>query len=205
MLYTTILCRLWYKDSSKEFANSKFIDMIESMNITVKVTMSPFRNSLLESNSLLERHNLIIADMIDKVLEESKHLDMDLTLAWCLNAKNSQANVHGFSTFQLVFGQNPKLPSTSINKPPALIQHDTSEILTDNVTVLQKARQAFIISESSEEIQRASNNIQTSEDTKYITGDSVYFKRIDEKCWSSPGKALGQDGRQVLVKYGSNY
>ena len=140
--------------------------MIESMNITVKVTMSPFRNSLLESNSLLERHNLIIADMIDKVLEESKHLDMDLTLAWCLNAKNSQANVHGFSTFQLVFGQNPKLPSTSINKPPALIQHDTSEILTDNVTVLQKARQAFIISESSEEIQRASNNIQTSEDTK---------------------------------------
>ena len=75
--------------------------MIESMNITVKVTMSPFRKGILE------RHNLIIADMIDKVLEESKHLDMDLTLAWCLNAKNSQANVHGFSTFQLVFGQKP--------------------------------------------------------------------------------------------------
>ena len=160
VLYTTILCRLWYKDSSKEFANLKFIDMIESMNITVKVTMSPFRKGILE------RHNLIIADMIDKVLEESKHLDMDLTLAWCLNAKNSQANVHGFSTFQLVFGQNPKLPSTSINKPPALIQHDTSEILTGNVTALQKAGQAFIISESSEKIQRASINIQTSEGTK---------------------------------------
>ena len=98
-------------DNGGEFANSKFIDMAESMNNTVKVTAaeSPF------SNGLVERHNFIIADMMDKVLEEAQHLDMDLTLAWCLNAKNSLANVHGFSPFQLVFGQNPKLPSTFTN------------------------------------------------------------------------------------------
>ena len=71
-----------------------------------------------------------------------------------------------FPHSNLYLDKNPKLPSTSINKPPALIQHDTSEILTDNVTALQKAGQAFIISESSEKIQRASNNIQTSEGTK---------------------------------------
>ena len=53
-----------------------------------------------------------MADMMDKVLEESQHLDMDLTLVWCLNAKNPQANVHGFTPFQLAFGQNPKVPST---------------------------------------------------------------------------------------------
>ena len=93
---------------SGEFANSKIIDMVESMNIKVKVTVveSPF------SNGLVERHNFIMADMMDKVLEESQHLDMDLTLVWCLNAKNPQANVHGFTPFQLAFGQNPKLPST---------------------------------------------------------------------------------------------
>ena len=114
----------------------------------VKVTAaeSPF------SNGLVERHNFIIADMMDKVLEESQHLDMDLTLAWCLNAKNSLANVHGFSPFQLVFGQNPKLPSTFTNKTPALLQYDNSKILIDNVTALHKARQAFISSESSEKI-----------------------------------------------------
>ena len=41
--------------------------MTEPMNITVKVTAaeSPFSNGLVES------HNFIIADMTDKLLEES--------------------------------------------------------------------------------------------------------------------------------------
>ena len=141
-------------DNSGEFANLKFTDIAESMNITVKVTTaeSPF------SNGLAERHNFIIADMMDKVKEESQHLGMYLTLAWCPNAKNSIANVHGFSPFQLVSGQNPKLPSTFTNKSPALLQYDTSKILTDNLTALDKARQAFISSESSEKIRTTLNN-----------------------------------------------
>ena len=95
---------------------------------------------------------------MDKVLEESQHFDMNLTLTWCLNAKNSLANVHGFSPFQLVFGQNFKLPSTFTEKPPALIQHDTSTILTENLTARHKERQAFISTESSQRIRRALNN-----------------------------------------------
>ena len=132
-------------DNGREFAILKFVDIAESMNITVKVTAaeSPF------NSGLVERHSFTIADMIDKELEESQHLNMYLTLAWCLAVKNLLANVHGFSLFQLVFGENPKLPSNFTNKPPALIQHDTSTILADNLTVLHKARQAFISSESS--------------------------------------------------------
>ena len=51
----------------------------------------------------------------------------------------------------------------------------------------------------------SNNNVQTREDTKYITRDSVYFKKINEKQSRGPGKALGHDGQQVLVQYGSNY
>ena len=65
-------------DNEREFTNSKFIDMAKSINITGKVTAA----ESLFSNVLVERHNFIIADMMDKVLEESQHLDMDLTLAW---------------------------------------------------------------------------------------------------------------------------
>ena len=70
--------------------------MCEAMNITVKVTVaeSPF------SNGLIERHNMIIANMLDKILEDQQ-LDLDITLS-CLNAKTSLANIHGFSPFQLV-------------------------------------------------------------------------------------------------------
>ena len=54
-------------DNGGEFANSQFLEKSEAMNITVKVTAaeSPF------SNGLVERHNMIIAYMLDKVLEDN--------------------------------------------------------------------------------------------------------------------------------------
>ena len=94
------------------------------------------------------------------------------------DAKNSLANVHGFSPFQLALGQNPKLPSTFNDRPPAFETIDSSNILTNNLVALHKARQAFIASESSEKLRRAlRHNVRTTGDIKYITGDSVYFKR----------------------------
>ena len=98
------------------------------MSITINVTAaeSPF------SNGLVERHNMIIANMLDKILEDQQ-LDLDIALSWCLNAKNSLANVHGFSPFQLVFGQNPKLTLIFNDKPPAFTASDSNKILTDNL------------------------------------------------------------------------
>ena len=111
-----------------------------------------------------------------------------------------------FFTISTYICTNAKLPSTFTDKPPALIQHGTSKILTDTLTTLNKTRQAFILSESTEKIRWAlNNNVQTSGDTKYITGGNVYFKKINEKQWRGPGKVSGQDGRQVLIKCGSNY
>ena len=116
------------------------------------------------------------------------------------------ANVHWFSPVQLALGQNPRLPSTFVDKLPALTPVATSKILADNLTVLHRAREAFIQSESSEKLRRALNhNIRTSGDIKYLSGDSVFFKRANERHWRGPRKVLGQDGQQVLVKYGSRY
>ena len=130
-------------DNGGEFANSEFLDMCESLNIIVKSTAaeSPF------SNGLVERHNLIIADMLDKILEENS-IEFDLALAWCPNAKKSITNVHGFSPFQLAIGQNPKLPSVFTDRPPALTISESNKILTSNLTALHKAREAFIASEN---------------------------------------------------------
>ena len=150
-------------DNGGEFANAEFLQMCEAMNITVKVTAaeSPF------SNGLVQRHSFIIANMMDKTLEESQ-FGLDLALSWCLNVKNSLTNVHGFSSFQLALGQNLRLPSTFIDKTPALTPSITSKILTENLAVLHKAREAFVAYENSDKIRRAlSNNIRTPGDTKY--------------------------------------
>ena len=57
--------------------------MCETMNIVFKLTAAgaPY------SNGLVERHNLIIANMLDKVPEEL-NIDINLALSWCINAKN---------------------------------------------------------------------------------------------------------------------
>ena len=64
-------------DNGAEFANSSFIDMWKSMNIVFKFTAAeaPF------STGLVERHNMIITDMLDKVLNES-NIDINLALSW---------------------------------------------------------------------------------------------------------------------------
>ena len=184
-----------------EFANQKFLDMCESMNITVKTTgaESPW------SNGLVERDNLIISEMLDKFLEDGS-CDFEVALPWCVNAKKSLQNVHGFSPFQLALGQNPRLPSVTDDKPPAYTPRSSTKALRDNLDAIHKARESFIQIESSERIRRALNhNVGTSSDTKFLTGDSVYHKRANERRWRGPGKVLGQDGQQVLIKHGSTY
>ena len=87
----------FFSNNGGEFMNSMFIEMCEQMNISGKNTAgrSPW------SNGMVEHHNLVISEMLDRFLAESK-CDFDLALAWCLSAKNSLHNVNGFTPFQIV-------------------------------------------------------------------------------------------------------
>ena len=70
-------------DNGGEFINEDFVTLCESFNIAVQATgaEAPW------SNGLVERHNLVLSDMLDKVMEDT-YCDFDVALAWCLNAKN---------------------------------------------------------------------------------------------------------------------
>ena len=82
----------------------------------------------------------------------------------------------------------------------------SSKILRDYLNALHSARKAFIESENSERIKRALNhNNRSSGDTKYMTGDVVFYKRNDSQLWKGPGTVIGQDGQQILIKHGSTY
>ena len=54
-------------DNGGELTNSKFIEMTESLGVIVKTTAgeSPW------SNALIERHNSVLIEMLDKVLEDT--------------------------------------------------------------------------------------------------------------------------------------
>ena len=69
-------------DNSGEFANDHFTNMCEAMNINFKLTSTESPSS----NSLIERHNLILGDILERILEESTN-NIDIEVAWAINAK----------------------------------------------------------------------------------------------------------------------
>ena len=48
---------------------------------------------------------------VEKILEDDPTIELDVALAWTVNAKNAIFSHKGFSPYQLVLGQNPNLPS----------------------------------------------------------------------------------------------
>ena len=121
-------------DNGGEFVNDDFLKLCEEFNIKVKTTgaKAPW------SNGLVEHHNLVLSEMLNKVLDDTK-CPFDIALQWCVNAKNSLHNAHDFSPYQLALGQNPRLLVLLSDKPPALESNSSSEIIRQNLNALHCA------------------------------------------------------------------
>ena len=186
-----------FSDNGGEFNNAEARDMAENFNIEVLTTAaySPW------SNGLLERHNHTLTNMLLKIKHE-KDCSWDTAMCWALMAKNALQNVHGFSPNQLVFGQNPNLPSVLVDKPPALEGSTMSTVVGNHITALHAARKSFTESECSERIRRALRKQTRPSGNCYFTGDKVYYKRPDSVEWKGPGVVIGQQGSVVFVRHG---
>ena len=119
-------------DNGEEFANEKYKDTCENLNIQVLNTagQSPWQNGLCE------RNHAVVDRCPEKILEDNPDAPIDMALAWTVNAKNSLQMWSGYSSYQLVFGQNPNIPGVMIDKPPALEGSSTSETFAKHVNTL---------------------------------------------------------------------
>ena len=187
-----------YTDNGGEFNSQIFRDMAENLNMSVKTTAgySPW------SNGIVERHNATLTETLNKI-RESSNLSWETALSWAVNAKNSLINVYGYSPYQIVFGRNPNLPSTLVNKPPALEGETMSKAMGKHLVGLHEARKAFVSSESSEKISRALRKQIRPSGEKVKNGDKVYFLRDNQ--WKGPGTVIGQDNVVVFIRYGGSY
>ncbi|CAG2221800.1 unnamed protein product [Mytilus edulis] len=187
-----------YTDNGGEFNSQIFRDMAENLNMSVKTTAgySP------SSNAIVERHNATLTETVKKV-RESSYLSWETAISWAVNAKNSLVNVYGYSPYQIVFGRNPNLPSTLVNKPPALEGETMSKTMGKHLVGLHEARKAFVASESSEKIRRALRKQVRPSGEKFRNGDKVYFLRDNQ--WKGPGTVIGQDNVVVFIRYGGTY
>ena len=107
------------------------------------------------SNGLCERNHAVVDEMVAKIKAEQPDLPLKVALSWAVNAKNCLQMVGGFSPYQLVYGRNPKLPSTLSDELPALEGTTSSEMVAKHLNASHSARKAFIAAEASEKIRRA--------------------------------------------------
>ena len=187
-------------DNGGEFVNQQFNEMCQTMGIEIKT--SPSESPWC--NGTVERHNGILAKMIESIMEDTG-CNLDIAIAWSVNAKNSLNSVFGFSSHQFVFGQNPKVPGllNDDQKLPMLNDQTSSKVVAEHLTALNEARRKFIELENSSRLKRAlQERVQESSNIRYTCGDIVYFKRNKEKVWNGPASVVGQINNQVLIKQG---
>ena len=186
-----------FSDNGGEFNNDlmRILGDFYNIRMTCTAAESPW------SNGACERLNAILSISTQRVLDDLG-CSMEVALAWSVAARNTLHNFSGFSPAQLVLGFNPAYPNLVDADPPALENVDNSSVIAHNLNAMHSARREFMKCEYDERIRRALLHQVREDDAKEVSmGDSVYFNRQDNK-WHGPGKVIGRDGKQILVKQG---
>ena len=126
-------------DNGGKFINDEFITLSETLNINIHTTGA----GSSWSNGIVERHNFVLSEMLNKVLEEN-HCSLDMVLAWYVTTKNYLQNVHRFSPLQVAVGQNPSLPCATTDRVSASSPMQTCEIIRQQLNNIHQAKEAFI-------------------------------------------------------------
>ena len=193
--------KYFLSDNGGEFVNNELFELADKFNFQVETTAA----ESCWSNGLVERHHCMIEDNVRKVQAEA-NCPLELAIPWANSAKNALANVYGFSSNQLVFGRNINVPSVHHDKLPAHNESCASKWIARHLMALHKTRQAFITQESCEKLRRALNRqTRNFSDIVYQTQDRVYYKKKDSKEWLGPGKVIGCEKSQYLIKDGGGY
>ena len=108
-----------------------------------------------------------------------------------------------FQPFQLVLGQNPKLPGIADDQLPVFHRKTQSQILADHINAMEKARKLFLEADSSTRIRQALNS-RIHEGKTVEMGEKVYYKRDDSKKWKNPVNVIGNNGRTVFIDHGGH-
>ena len=124
-------------DNGGKCSNELYKEMAELLNIEVLSTAgeSPW------SNGITERHNAVIGNMLERILEENK-CSMEVALAWAVSAKKFVAECEKYNPNQLVFGKNPSFPTVLNNDAPALESSTATEVVAEHLNALHAAIKA---------------------------------------------------------------
>lgn len=187
-------------DNGGEFTSEETREVTSILGIQVATTGadSPFQNGLCE------RGHAITDSMLQKMKADLPDVRDDILLMWAVNAKNCLQMWQGYSSYQLVYGENPHLPNIMVDPLPAMEGSTTSETLAKHLNALHASRKAFIEAESCGRIRTALRNRIRTGLFDLQRGEKVYYKRESVDRWLGPASVLFQDGKVIFIRHGSS-
>ena len=190
-----------FSDNGGEFRNDELREVGSVLNFSIQTTAadSPFQNGLCEKN------HAIVDLILSKLKADYPHIKVETLLRWANMAKNSLQMWCGFSSNQLVFGFNPRLPSIMCDPLPSMNETTLSETLCNTLNIIHDARKAFIQSEAENKIKIALRNRIRSSEAVYVKDDWVFYKRDGKQQWLGPARVIFQDRKVVLIDHGGFY
>ena len=129
-----------HSDLGGEFVNEQLVEVAERLDCKVSSTAGYAPHQ----NGLNERNHAVVDKCLDRIKEDNPNLSDEIVLAHALFAKNALQMTNGFSSYQLVLGQNPNLPNI-IDATPPMLEESPAEgnVLRSHLNALHSARIAF--------------------------------------------------------------
>ena len=158
-------------DNGGEFNSDEMRDITSVLNVQLRTTAgeSSFQNGLCE------RVHAITDMMLVKLEADYGKINSQILLSWANMARNSLQMWTGYSSHQLVFGENPNLPNIMNNKLPALQGTTSSEVFAERLKAPHAARKALIQTKADERIRRALQNKVRASEQVFESGDRVFY------------------------------
>ena len=187
------LMQFIHSDLGGEFINELMTEVAEYLNVRLTTTAASSPNM----NGCNERNHATVDRIMSKMMDQDKNMSADIALCWALNAKNSLENYLGFSPFQIVFGESPKLPSVFTAGPPGFEEVVMNKAVADHINALHAAREAFIQCEADRVLKQALKSRIYAEGKDISAGDWIYFK--NQRKWEGPVKVTTKNGKLLYA------
>ena len=167
--------KILHSDCGGEFIKKELTALAQYLDIKQTNTAA----SSPQMNGVCERNHAVVDRILEKMLFTDPTMPPEVALMWALNAKNTLENHQGFSPAQLVFGENPSLPSIYASGPAGWEEMDVDlpESFAEHITALHSAREAFIQTEADKSLKTILKNKIYSGSEEIMPNDWVYLKK----------------------------
>ena len=106
----------------------------------------------------------------------------------------------GFSSYQLVFRQNARVPSIINNELPAFEPVTSRQFVAKHLETIDAARKTYNQADVCSKIKRALSKNMRRDEGPFFNGE-VFYNRGENK-WRGPATMIGQDRKRVFLRHG---